>query len=181
MEVSYKNMLVITELARPDQLPVGDAALLASKVEECAPYIGSWGKQEDFWNAISVKDFPHQMVPALPVGDDGLANWILSQLPAPTERSKSVQKAVQSMAKHVDGFLGLAQRDGVIEDATVPLTILRHLFQAASGGLVIVVATYSAELPLSTQSSAFTCGLAAITEASSALRKQLAGKLPGCN
>ena len=179
MELSYKSMLVIAERARPDQLPVGDFDALASLVKLCAEYLDVWAKQKEFWDAVSVADFASEIAPTIKgiTNDDGLAQWVVSQVPTPTDRSKSTRSAFLAMTDHVHGFLYLVELGDGAREATLPLTILGHLFQAASGGLMIVATTYQNEMSLSSQSSAFTSGLAAINEAASAMKKTLAGKL----
>ena len=179
MELSYKSMLVIAERARPDQLPVGDFDALASLVKLCTEYLDVWAKQEEFWDAVAVADFASEIAWTIKgfTNDDGLAQWVVSQVPTPTDKSKSTRSAFQAMTDHVHGFLHLVELGDGAGEATLPLTILGHLFQAASGGLMIVATTYQNEMSLSTQSSAFSSGLAAINEAASAMKKTLAGKL----
>ena len=179
MELSYKSMLVISERARPDQLPVGDFDALASLVKLCTEYLDVWAKQEEFWDAVAVADFASEIAWTIKgfTNDDGLAQWVVSQVPTPTDRSKSTRSAFQAMTDHVHGFLYLVELGDGAREATLPLTILGHLFRAACGGLMIVATTYQNEMSLSSQSSAFTSGLAAINEAASAMKKTLAGKL----
>jgi len=184
VELSIKNLRVITEHTRPDQLPVADAALLADQVGQCAPYITSWAEQEEFWEIVSVKEFAQQMAAAVADqvgGDEALANWIVSGIPALPNHAKSAQKAVQVIADHVQGFLGVDDLIGKNQDKTIPLKMLGQLFQAASGGLLIAAAALAAEPTLSVQASAYSAGLTAIATASKTMRTELAGKLPGFN
>ena len=179
-----KYLKHIADCARPDELDAGDYALLASHVKMCWPGLQEWLDDDEFWEAVSVAGFAQQMVPAVAGAtgiDKGLANFVVSVIPGPTERAESTRKAVQVMADNTYGFVQLGSDVAASGDPTMPLTILRHLFQATSGGLAIAVAAIQMDAPLSIQSSAFTCGLAAITEASNALRKQLVGKVPKSN
>ena len=176
-----KYLRVIADLSRPDQLSGSDYPVLMSRVKECTSYVADWAEDEGFWDVVSVNNFAPQMVPATAeaVGfDKDLANWVVSSVPSPSEQKGATQKTVLHMSKLVPSFIMAETGLFDAQDTTVPLTILQHLFKAASGGLMIAVAAQPGKLSLSTQASAFACGLAAITDASKAMRKQLAGKLP---
>ena len=174
----------IAESSRPDQMSASDYGDLAMHVHMCELPLDEWLHDDGFWEDISPSAFTVDVLPAVSYStgyDQSLANLVLSAIPGPMDRAKNARKAVEVMFSHVHGFVMM--ETGLLgdQDPTLPLKMLGQLFQAASGGLVIASASRTSELPLSVQSSAFTCGLAAITDASKSVRTELAGKLPGFN
>jgi hypothetical protein len=179
-EIDGGFLLEMVLAAHPVEAANADIEMLRMQIHKCESILMHWAGDNAFWSGLATDDFSPQLMPTVTrlMNDDKvLAAMALSALPPTVDFSKRVHKAVQAARRSTTDYLHIEADHMGNFDPSLPIAMLRSLFQIASGGLVIAAASNDKDLSLGAASTAVTSGSAGITEASKDMRKYLDGKV----